>query len=370
MPLNLGNTMFARWYNQQIAERQAAQANEVRNAAFLEEGMQHREEQQAKNDANLEAQAFTAGKQAETLGQPAPDLEGTTPGMAVAAQQGGQAATIEQLLAARAARIKQAELEQKQAGALELEGVKQGGAIQREGMSNAGALEKQAAADRANAQRTSETNATRIKVAEIGANKPSARMSVSERNAAASASDMRNVIAQLKAMRPNGDFTDLLTTGNQLRAKGADTAQKWGVGGLAPDKWAAMNVDQQKFEKLTGLLNIEEVHKYFGGALTPQEMRRADQAILNARMSPQGFKAALEVIEDLMARVEARGGSMSTSISLGGSAVPQSMIRGSPTTSAPAGEVTLIGPNGEKGTAPGGPELEQFLRANPGWRAQ
>lgn len=337
-------TLFAAWYNQQIANRAAQQAQDTQNAELVDRGMVRNRAQHEENNQQLAAEAAVAGKQATELDQPAPQFE--EPRMAVAAQMGGKDALIGQLVAARAARAKMEEERFKQQGALGLEGVRQEGGITKEGMGNA------------SSERNAQTSANaRIEAARIAASKPSMGIMTKRSQAADAASDMRNVIGKLRAMRPDGNFSDLLEVLQQARGGAADLAEKWGVGGVVPNEWHAKNAEQKKFEELAGLLNIEQVHKYFGGALTPQEMKRADAVMINARMSPTHFAAALNEMEALFAKVEARanGGSEQTSIQLGGSAVPTAQALETIRVKMPDGTTARV-----RGNA------EDFLRDHPG----
>lgn len=315
MPLNLGNTLFARWYADKMAQ---AQANRVDGEA---EGRQMLavQEQGAKDDAavqaDAEAKAAAAGKQAQMLGQQPKAYQDT--GMRVAAQLGANQSAIEQIAAARQAERAQRLERLKQMGAIDLEGIKAQQQIDVE-RAKADAAAAQGAQDRASRERVAGVNAkARTDAAQITANKPSMSLATKVTNDANNAGDMRKVIADIKALRPNGDFSDFLTTGNQLEQEGADKLQKWGGIGSGADP------AYDRFKTLVGTISIDRVHQYFGGALTPSEAARADQAIVSMKMSPQHFKQSLDVLDELFQRVEQRKQSTQTSMHLGGSAVPQ-----------------------------------------------
>mgnify|MGYP001573817288 FL=1 len=354
--------MFAAWYGQQLnnmarqREDLAAQKDTgAANAEGLAQGQRDATTQEDAARKELELRAQVAGGQSEELGEPQPVL--SEPGMRVAAQQGAKGNIIERIKAARAQR-----------GKMDLAQLATQGKIAHQQVTNAGDLQE--AEVRAGAQREvgAGSAASRVQGAEISAdarrdaatimaNRPNMAIATKTTQAANAASDTLAKINKIEALT-GGDYTKFLT----WRAKFSGF-----VGGIKDMAGMKMSPDQQMgynaqalFETLTAMTNVEEMHRLFGSATTATEVVRGAKAVLNAEsMGPTRFRIALGEFKDTLTRVQLRApqASTSTSISLGGSAVP-------------AGEVTLIGPNGEQGTAPGGPALQAWLKNNPGWRAQ
>ena len=294
--------MFSRWYNQQIADRATRRDEETHNAEMLDRGQAAQFKQREADRADLESKAQVAGAQAEMLGEPAPTPQ--SPEMQLGVQQGTQGSRIESILASRAAAKAEKLQRLKDMGAIDQATLGLGAAEERERMGNLSAQ-----------QVARGNNATAIRVAEINAGRPSMMASSRTEMAANTAGDMRATIAAIRALRPNGDFSDFLTKPAQGGQWLRDMGQMWGVGQGADPEY-------KRFQDLTGALNIETVHKYFGGALTPQEAARADRAIVNINMSPTHYKESLDVLDELSARVEnrRRRNVQSSSVSFGGSA--------------------------------------------------
>src|SRR3990167_5365679 len=121
MPLNLGNTMFARWYNQQEADRAAAREQQQLEGSLAGASQERDLARREADRKDLELKAKLASEQATQLGQPAPSFK--DPNLAFAAQSGAQGATLSSLAAQRAQALKEKEARAKQVGAIDLAGV-------------------------------------------------------------------------------------------------------------------------------------------------------------------------------------------------------------------------------------------------------
>ena len=129
MPPNLGNTMFARWYNQQMADaasRRQAVADQRDDGRFQAEMLEAGAKQQALRDEqsrkDLETSAALAGQQSEELGQPMPEV--SDPGMQLAMREGSQGSVLSRLAEARKARASESTARLKHSQDLELEAMR------------------------------------------------------------------------------------------------------------------------------------------------------------------------------------------------------------------------------------------------------
>lgn len=294
MPPNLGNTMFARWYNQQMSDyanrRQSLQDQRDDGryqAEMLDAGAKRRAGQREQDRQDLEAKAHVAGAQAEALGNEMPQPE--DPGMRVAVQQGAQGHTLTSLAAARAKREADAKMASEQAAKVNLESM---GNASAEGIGR-------------------RNNATSIRVAEINASRPPPPPRgalTTGLKMSAQAEELRSALAELESIAHDP------ATGraDYARFQGAGpTAKKvygWAdamTGGALPGDTTADYSRRKDFDSVRARIRAVDIHNFSGSAQTINEMRNLRDAILGDQWTdPIAFASTVRQLMRMADRQE------------------------------------------------------------------
>lgn len=361
MPPNLANTMFARWYGQQVANRAMQREEDAHQAEMLDRAQASSFKQRAEDRADMEAKAKVAGAQAEMLGEPAPQIE--DPGMRVAATQGAQGSRIETILAARAAER-----------AARLQRLKDMGALDKAALEKAADAERQQGINQTQLRVGGGHDAARIQAAEIAANRPLIGLETSRGKAADAALIALDKVQRIKGYATDQrtgkvDFAPFVSKGarmkNYLLSAGESAAP-----GLFEKLPEDMKADYRNFQQVDELLastNTEEFHRLFGATGTAGEEARARQSIINNRMNPTRLALAMDDYERVLKKTIALAqGNAATRISLAGSAATMPQTQDAPVVQAETkgARVMVRTPEGQLGHIPAD-RLADFLKAHP-----